>query len=229
MSQIVPLRGLPEKILSNQIFELGIWLERLLSLEGQKSTERMIVLLPEIKKSSWGMSIEEIKNAFIFYTEGKLTIEPRDNYLTVILYNKIINEYKSKYKKKKVVKEKPKMTQQEKDEIMEEAISTALEIYKNTEAINLPSPKYDYLDSKGRLQKAFGLDNAKWKSYKLTKYAKVKEELKYKYKNKKAKSRDEKDDIKNIVRNLESAKNGLVIIECKKQILESYFDILISR
>ncbi len=196
--------------------------------------EHTVALAKHICKSVDRYSEEQIRYAFTLYSNGELGLEVFQT-LNAVVFGKVMKAF-DKYEQEKLKNYRLKiqefknkaepMTQQEKDEIMEEAIEQAFSTYKTLETINLPSPKYDYLDSKGKLQEAFKMTNEQWKEYKLTKYAKVQAELKEKYQNKKASSRDEKHEFNNIVSQLENKKNGLVITECKKQILESYFDLL---
>lgn len=94
-SLVLPIKALPsDEARSKVVLELGIWLDGLLSLDGEKSVKRLEVLLPMIKDVAWSLSIEEVKKAFTMYVKHELPIEPRDNYLTIILFNKVISEYK---------------------------------------------------------------------------------------------------------------------------------------
>lgn len=93
----VPLKALPsDEIYNKKILKLGVWLDGVLSLDGEKSVKRLEVLLPMIKESyARTYSIHEIQKAFMMYVKGELDgIEPRDNYLTVILFNKVLNQYR---------------------------------------------------------------------------------------------------------------------------------------
>lgn len=91
---VLPYKALLEEVRTKKTLELGVWLDRMLSLTGEMSTKRLEVLLPMIKDHAWNYSVKEIKEAFTAYVTGKLAIEPRENYLSVILFNKVMNLYK---------------------------------------------------------------------------------------------------------------------------------------
>lgn len=91
---VMPYKALPEEVRTKKTLELGVWLDRMLSLTGDMSTKRLEVLLPMIKDHAWNYSTKEIKEAFTAYVTGKLAIEPRENYLSVILFNKVMNLYR---------------------------------------------------------------------------------------------------------------------------------------
>lgn len=91
---VMPYKALPEEVRTKKTLELGVWLDKMLSLTGDMSTKRLEVLLPMIKDHAWNYSTKEIKEAFTAYITGKLAIEPRENYLSVILFNKVMNLYK---------------------------------------------------------------------------------------------------------------------------------------
>ena len=81
-----------------EVDSLGDWLCKLLSLDGERATDRLGEVLDRVPKSS--LSVEQIESAFLMYVDGKFPLEPRDNYLTVILFNKIINCYIQENNKK---------------------------------------------------------------------------------------------------------------------------------
>ena len=104
----IPIKAIPEAQLTTKILnDLSPWLCQLLSIKAtNENVERLEVLLPMIKDNCWSMPISEIKKAFTMYVQGKLPIEPRDNYLTAILFSKVILEYKQT-KKVKPIEMKP--------------------------------------------------------------------------------------------------------------------------
>lgn len=112
---LVPLRGMPEEVLNDKILnDLAPWLSQLLAIDdNEKNISRLEVLLPMIKESAWSMSVSEIKKAFLMYAKGELSIEPRDNYLTAILFSKVINTYKQQRREKPQIIEKPMISEKE--------------------------------------------------------------------------------------------------------------------
>lgn len=113
---VIPFFAMPSDIQRNeQTMNLGDWLDGLLSLDGDKSVKRLEVLLPMIKDNSWRLSVDEVKEAFTMYAQGKLPLEPRDNYLTVVLYNKVIQLWKNQRTIKP--KEMKELSEEEKDKI----------------------------------------------------------------------------------------------------------------
>jgi hypothetical protein len=116
-SDVMPFKALPsEELRTKKVLEIGIWLDRMLSLSGDQSVKRLEVLLPMIKDHAWSYSTKEIKEAFTAYVTGKLAIEPRDNYLSVILFNKVMNLYRDSmkiHKPKQKMSEELKLTDEE--------------------------------------------------------------------------------------------------------------------
>lgn len=105
--EILPIKELPsEEARTEAILHLGVWLDGMLSLDGEKSVRRLEILLPIVRDEAWGFSVKEIKEAFTMYVKSELmynqkVIEPRDNFLTVILFNKVIKAYREQRKPKK--------------------------------------------------------------------------------------------------------------------------------
>jgi hypothetical protein len=108
---VIPLKALPsDEDRSRVVLNIGVWLDGLLSLDGDKSVRRLEVLLPIIKEEAWGFSEKEIKEAFTMYVKSDLmyngkVIEPIDNFLTVILFNKVIQGYREAVRNRKKLKE----------------------------------------------------------------------------------------------------------------------------
>lgn len=78
----------------------------LLSINLEKNPERIAATEMMIKESANRISPEEIEKAFRMYAMGKLPgLEPMDNHLTPILFNKVVTAYKQqKREEPKVVK-----------------------------------------------------------------------------------------------------------------------------
>ena len=220
----VTLYGLPEEIQNGKIREVSIFLETILSINGDESKKRLAVLLPQIKNSAKGMSVIEIKSAFKNYVEGKCSFEPRDNYLTLILFNKVINEYKSKYMRKtKQEQDVADLTQTQIDGYMQPLIEKAMVTYQKTGNIELASSKYDYLDSKGLIQGKLTLKA--WEDHKKDTYNRSKKLLLESYKTMKPKSRENKTEIKQAIEQLQGKNiNAEAVIMSKETLLKEYFD-----
>lgn len=90
------IREMAEDLRTKKVIELGVWLSRLLSLKDDTSMERLEVLLPMVSEFCWSMDIPEIKKAFVKYVKGELSgLEPRTNFLDVILFGKVVKAYKA--------------------------------------------------------------------------------------------------------------------------------------
>lgn len=152
---LVPIKAIPEAQLNAKILnELTPWLTQLLSIKPtDDNVERLEVLLPMVKDNCWSMPISEIKKAFTMYVQGKLPIEPRDNYLTAILFSKVIEHYKQSQPKKKPT---PIDTKQEPEEEKKTAIENIMAAYEHYSIMyNLPSsyyPAYDRLREWGLIK-----------------------------------------------------------------------------
>lgn len=71
----------------------------MLSIDLDKNPERIAATEVMIKESANRISPEEIEKAFMYYIKGELAgLEPRDNYLTPILFSKVIKAYKEQKK-----------------------------------------------------------------------------------------------------------------------------------
>lgn len=74
----------------------------LLSINLEKNPERIAATEMMIKESANRISPEEIEKAFRLYVLGKLpNLEPMDNHLTPILFNKVVTAYKQTKPKEK--------------------------------------------------------------------------------------------------------------------------------
>ncbi len=119
---LTPIKAIPEEMLNKLILGewmeevkdgekkmklirpgLSDWLSDILSLKNNsENVKRLAQVLPMIKESAWSMNIVEIKKAFTMYVKGQLPgLEPRDNYLTPILFSSVMNTYKQQRKPKK--------------------------------------------------------------------------------------------------------------------------------
>ncbi len=74
----------------------------LLSINLEKNPERIAATELMIRESANRISPEEIEKAFMLYAMGKLpNLEPIDNYLTPILFSKVVTAYKENKPKEK--------------------------------------------------------------------------------------------------------------------------------
>lgn len=132
--------------------KFGEWIEKLLSLDGLKATDRLDAVLDEVENHT--LSIEEIKRAFSMYVAGRFPLEPRDNYLTVIHFSKVVNCYVQEMNKKNKFKEQESenKSHEEIEFIMIEATDRIEKEYKaNKEITGTYTHVYDYLFAKGLL------------------------------------------------------------------------------
>lgn len=113
----VPCHAVPESNLNRRILEDFIpWISQLLSLKATNSNvERMEVIFAMFKEHAWYMSIEDVKMAFWKYANGDLpNLDPRDNYLTPILFGQVIKAYKQTLPVKPLPEYKPEISEDEK-------------------------------------------------------------------------------------------------------------------
>lgn len=215
----IPFRGLPsDSERQTKVLELGVYLDGLLSLSGEKSVKRLEVLLPMVEDFCWGLSLAEIKQAFHMYVKGDLPIEPIDNYLTVILFSKVINEYKQKRQKTTKTTEMAEPTQEEKETLTLLGIINCFDEYKQTNSIlDGFTWVYDHLDEIKVINYS---DDEKRKIMPI-----ARERLIILSKN-----RMDLDMYKRFMSDLEGKrKEGAVIVQAKKMLLERFFSSLIAK
>ena len=131
---------------------LGEWLCKLLSLDGERATDRLGEVLDRVPKTP--LSIEQIKSSFLMYVDGKFPIEPRDNYLTVILFNKIINCYIQENNKKNRFTETESMIKPLTESDYKRIIKDEFENYKFSGELN-PNRNYLYDELKIEVEDKF--------------------------------------------------------------------------
>lgn len=91
----VPFKALTEEVLNAQVANFTQWLENLLGVkETTENIKRITVLLKYIKEHAWGLTLEQTKEAFEMYVEGKLSVEPMSGFIDVTHFNRVINAYK---------------------------------------------------------------------------------------------------------------------------------------
>lgn len=133
---LFPIKAMTEDTRSKKVLELGIWLSKLLSLKDDTSAERLEVLLPMVSEFCWSMSIEDIKKAFTMYIRSDLPgLEPRTNYLDVILFGKIIKAYKQAKPIEKKVIELPQISTAEKENLIYMGVINCFDSYVQTKNI----------------------------------------------------------------------------------------------
>lgn len=149
-----PIKAMPEETRAKKVLELGIWLSKLLSLKDDVSMERLEVLLPMVSDYCWSMTIEDIKKAFQKYVKSELpNLEPRTNFLDVILFGKVIKAYKETRILKPKELPEPKITETEKEKILKLGVERCESEYKEYGMV-FPGNQhiYDYLYEKGILK-----------------------------------------------------------------------------
>lgn len=210
----MPIKALLEKTRKEKVLLLGEWLDGLLSLQGETSAKRLEVLLPMVDEFCWSISIEEIRKAFMKYIKGELPgLEPRTNYLDVILFGKVINAYKQHRTRRPEKLPEPEMTQDEKDAITADGALRSYNEYKELGMV-LPgnSHIYDYLLEKGFLKPSENyLDS-------------VRIEAKTNIRRSKTPLADR--DFKKIV--VPKTSDSEILAETKRLVLEKYFESKIN-
>ncbi|RPG37661.1 MAG: hypothetical protein CBB72_002215 [Muricauda sp. TMED12] len=99
----MPIHTLPDESW-NEVICKGLIprIMMLLSINLEKNPERIAATEMMIKESANRISPEEIEKAFKLYVLGKLpALEPMDNHLTPILFNKVVTAYKETKPKEK--------------------------------------------------------------------------------------------------------------------------------
>lgn len=153
---IIPINAMPDdQARKEEILKLGAWLSRSLSLTGDNSADRLEVILPMIQKYAWTMSCEEIKRGFDLYIESKLSyngkpLEPIDNYLTPILFNKVIKAFKDSHYYDNAIKKRPELPQPTEDDENYFHAMTCFDHFVQHD--NIPQNMiwiYDFLTEKG--------------------------------------------------------------------------------
>lgn len=112
----------------------------LLSIDQSKNQERIVATEAMIRESANRITPEEIEKAFLKYVKGELAgLEPRDNYLTPILFSKVISAYKQQKRPSKPFLEKKGINpQEEKDNAVQSLILS-----------------YDQFENEGKVQESF--------------------------------------------------------------------------
>lgn len=152
---LIPIHCMPsDDVRKAEILKLGAWLSRMLTLTGENSADRLEVILPIIQKYAWTLSCKEIVKAFDMYIQNKLSyngkpLEPRDNYLTPILFNKVIKAYKETNVHDSAVKNRPALPEPtEDDKNYSYAITCFDQFVQGYDIPHNMSWIYDYLEKK---------------------------------------------------------------------------------
>lgn len=210
---------------------------KLLSLlgvnEGKQDVHNALVF--HIISAYQNYSYEQIDKAFELFVSGALNTKPFQQ-LNAVVFGQVMAEY-SEYEREKTSiyhqrlkafrQQATPMSDEDVDTFMKSQIENAIEEYKKSGAIEVPTAKYDYLFSKGKLQERYTKDE--FDELKRSKYASVKSRLLEVYKNIKAVSINEKNKFREALSEIESAKSGIVITQCKLEILRDYFDNIINK
>lgn len=233
LSESPKLRELSIEEKNTKSFEVVKYLLNLLGVADGK-TEHHKALIMHISQNYTDNTFEEIYKAFNLFAMGELQEKPLQQ-LNAVVFGKVMAEY-SKLKRNQVKtyqlrlqefkREAQPMSQDDIDEFMDEIISEAVEKFKKTGVIEMAANKYDWLDSKGRIQGERTKET--WYKYKRTKYISCKASLKVELKNQKPVNKQEKINLTNTLKELEEAKSGKVVLRCKTEILEDYFKQLIN-
>lgn len=175
-------------------------------------------------------TFEQMDKAFGLFVQCSFKIKPFQQ-LNAVVFGQVMAEYsehekeQTKIYKMKLLefKETSKpMNKKEAEQLMENAINEAIEVYKKTGEIELAPSKYDWLDSKGIMQGALSLED--WNNVKREKMNSVRARLIEVYGKAKALSFEDKIEIKNTLKDLQDKKSGMVIAQCKLELLQDYFN-----
>lgn len=128
----LPIKAMTNDVRMNKIGQLITWLTDLLSIKANtENVLKLEVLTMTVEQHAWSLSIDEIKKAFMDYVSGKLPLEPRDNYLTTILFGQVITEWKKQRPTKKTIITK-KYTEQEKADLTMLGVINCFDEWKQT-------------------------------------------------------------------------------------------------
>ena len=125
----------------------------LLSIDVSKNQDRIAATELMIKESANRITPAEIEKAFMMYVKCQLPgLEPKDNYLSPILFTKVINSYKVYAVKPKREYAEPELTQEEKDALVYSGCVNCYDAWYQDKRIK-PGYNwvYDHLDEKGVL------------------------------------------------------------------------------
>lgn len=210
--ELIPFKALAhdkDKI-KTQLYFLGVFLERLLTLQGETSKQRMKVMLPMMKDSAWSLSLKQVKDAFTMYVQGKLPIEPKTNFLDIILFNKVLTLYRQQMQRPK--KQEHYTSPEEIEFIMTEAVDRVKKDYKQNGCITeMCHHVYDHLFEQGKLPKDKEYKDLIFKKAKSIRILELKEQREVSNRNEIGKQLDEIN------------KDRQVIIIAKRLVLEDYF------
>jgi len=175
-------------------------------------------------------TFEQMDKAFGLFVLGTFKTKPFQQ-LNAVVFGQVMSEY-SEYEKEQTKIYKMKLQEfketsnqipeSEKDELMENAIKEAIEVYKNTSEIELAASKYDWLFSKGLIQN--GINEKDFDEIKKAKYASVKMRLIEVYSKIKSISVEDKAENKKILQELQEKVSGNVVYQCKLELLQDYFN-----
>lgn len=216
LEKTLPLRAYPDQDLNRiLLMDLMPCISGLLSLTDEVSAKRLEIALPAVKEQCIGMGLAEIKKMFEMYVDSKLNLKPIPNYFDRILLGKIVSNYKSLNKPKKI--EQVDISEEEKEFIMAEAIDRLKkEVKINKRITSICVHVYDHLDSKGLLPTE--------KEYKLEIYERAKLIAKSEAASKATHSLEDHRNIKATIEKLDLPKNASVINIAKRLVLEDYFN-----
>jgi len=178
----------------------------MLSIDVSKNPQRIAATEIMIKESANRISPAEIEKAFLKYIKGELPIEPRDNYLTPILFSKVIKAYKESKPQPKP-EPVPEMPDKEKELIVYWGCVDCFDTWKQDGEVT-PGRTYiyDHLVDKGLLKNT--------KQEKLDSMRRAEIILK------------QSTYDKNLMAEYESRKNPVVVSKAKRILLEDYFEKL---
>ena len=126
----LPLRAYPKGKLDEALnTQFKFWLANLLSIKADNEA-KLDLAIPMIKDLFWSLGISEVKKAFEMYALGKLNLEPKSNYLDIVLVGQIFKEYKVQRVVPKKQLPAPTISDEEKQKLISIAFKKCIDYYE---------------------------------------------------------------------------------------------------
>lgn len=223
---IIPLHAMDEVRKNSQILDdLAPWLTQLLTIKNtEENVDKMEAVLVMVEAHARRLSIFEIKTAFFMYVMGELPeLEPVDNYLTPILFGKVIRAYKQVRPTITGDVAPLELPSAEKEKNANAVLKMAFESWKEKQRVDTDYfTAFDTLIERGKIppiedEKAHGYYLGKAKRAQVIVFAESKKQLTYAEIGEKKKLRQLIMDVK------EDINHPTVLKQMKCLVLEDYF------
>lgn len=190
---------------------------KMLSIDLEKNGEKVAMTELMIREEANRITPEQIEEAFVKYIKGQLPeLEPRDNYLTPILFGKVIRAYKSQQPTEKPKNDFKPISEEQKELLVYSGVINAFDAYTQDKYV-LPGYTwvFDHLQDK------------KIMSWPVEDKKKAMERAK-RILEKKAKENPDKFKRQSLLNDLENKNAPAIINEAKRLLLGDYFEALIK-